>query len=373
MVARAVRHDAHRLNLAGNNARLFLALAPQRALNALTLALMHARQAIEAVHKTRLRPLQHKHLGAAANERVDDNRKRSSRHAAYLMATLPNLANLVWCRADVVPASLDNKPMENPAPAPQLALKRRVEEASLNAWPAMQQVLLDGWLLRFSKGFTKRANCVVPLYPSLNRGADSDALEAKLRYCENLYGREQLQTIFRLTSLQAEHGHAHLDGLLQARGYSRTEQTLVLTRPLDKHPVQEVPGRCELLDLEQWVTVYGQLTAMPKAAVALHKAILQGIQARCAFAALTSGEGWVACGLAVLEQDLLGLFDIVTHPGERRRGHGRSLVTALLDWGRNHEAQQAYLQVVADNTAAADLYQQLDFENLYNYWYRVSG
>ncbi len=128
-----------------------------------------------------------------------------------------------------------------------------------------------------------------------------------------------------------------------------------------------------LLDLEQWVTVYGELTAMPSGAMALHQAILKGIQARCAFAALSGGEGWVACGLAVLEQDLLGLFDIVTHPSQRRRGHGRSLVTALLDWGRSHQAKQAYLQVVADNSAAADLYQQLGFENLYNYWYRVSG
>ena len=250
---------------------------------------------------------------------------------------------------------------------------RTIEELSLNAWPAMQQVLLDGWLLRFSKGFTKRANCVVPLYPSLNPSADSDALEGKLRYCENLYAREQLQTIFRLTSLQAQHGHAQLDNLLQERGYSRTEQSRVLTRPLDKYPVRETPGRVELLDLEQWVTIYGQLTAMPQAAVALHKAILQGIQARCAFAALSGGEGWVACGLAVLEQDLLGLFDIVTHPRQRRRGYGRSLVTALLEWGHSHQAQHAYLQVVADNAPAADLYRRLDFQGLYNYWYRVSG
>jgi len=80
----------------------------------------------------------------------------------------------------------------------------------------------------------------------------------------------------------------------------------------------------------------------------------------------------VACGVAVLERELVGLFDIVTHPSARRLGHARALVESLLGWGQRAGALHAYLQVVEANGPARALYEQLDFENLYEYWYRVA-
>jgi GNAT superfamily N-acetyltransferase len=245
------------------------------------------------------------------------------------------------------------------------ALPRRVEEASLNAWPAMQQILLDGWLLRFSRGFTKRANSIVPLYPGLQ--PLQDTLAEKVRYCENLYAREQLQTIFRLTSIADPR---HLDSYLQTRGYAYEEPTQVLGATLVDFA--SAPG-FRLLAIDEWLAVYARLTDMPIAAQSLHGAILAGIQGRCAFAVLHVEGKPVACGLGVVEQDLLGLFDIVTHPDHRRAGHATAVVKSLFTWGLAEGAVNGYLQMVADNQPAQILYQNLGFELLYEYWYRVSA
>ena len=240
------------------------------------------------------------------------------------------------------------------------ALARRVEEASLNAWPALQQIVFDGWLLRFARGFTKRANSVVPLYPG------SLATEEKVRYCENLYAREQLKTIFRLTTLGPSDA---IDAMLADRGYEQLDPTRVMAAKLDRDTGEP---SVRLLAIDDWLAVYRQLTGMPEDAALLHQLILKAIGSPTAFAVLHNREQPVACGLAVLEHELVGLFDIVTAREHRRQGFGQRLVGDLMAWGAAHGARHAYLQVIASNAPAGALYKALGFKDLYSYWYRAS-
>lgn len=44
------------------------------------------------------------------------------------------------------------------------------EELQMNALPSLQTILYDGWVLRFAKGYTNRANSVNPIYEGTKDG-----------------------------------------------------------------------------------------------------------------------------------------------------------------------------------------------------------
>ncbi len=257
------------------------------------------------------------------------------------------------------------------ADLPRLA--GRIEEASLNAWPALQQTFMDGWVLRFSRGFTKRSNSIVPLYPSRALNRSHASLAEKIRYCENLYAREQLQTVFRLTSIPDDGAVAALDAELEQRGYALADTSLVLSAPLSTHNTGVTADTAiELLPLESWLSVYCKLTGMPEPARSLHGLILNSIAGECGFGVVRVAGEPVACGLGVVERELVGLFDIYTSDAHRGAGFGNTMVAGLLNWAREQGAERAYLQMVEDNIPASALYERLGFEEIYRYWYRVS-
>ena len=79
----------------------------------------------------------------------------------------------------------------------------------------------------------------------------------------------------------------------------------------------------------------------------------------------------VGCGLGVVEDNKIGIYDIRVESSFRQNGIGARICRAIMEEGKKEGAQKAFLHVSASNRPAVRLYQGLGFEEAYTYWYRV--
>jgi len=237
------------------------------------------------------------------------------------------------------------------------------EELSLNAWPSLQTVVYDGWMLRFAHGYTRRANSVNPLYVSTLEA------EQKISFCENLYESKNLPVTFKMTGQVYP---SDLDERLAAHGYQKDAPTSVQVLDLDFATLDEWPEvNLEGELSEEWLDHFCRMSSISAINRDTLRKILTSIVPRHCFASLQSEGQIAACGLGVLQAEYVGLFDIVTNAAYRRRGYGTQIVKTILAWGLQNSARHAYLQVMLNNAAALNLYSKLGFAEMYQYWYRV--
>lgn len=240
---------------------------------------------------------------------------------------------------------------------------RQIEERALNAWPGLRSVLYDGWLLRFADGYTRRANSVNFLYPS------ALDLNEKIDYCERLYSAQGLNTVFKLTDAAP----IGLEALLDQRGYGVEVMSSVQTMPLDDLPTVALPMLTVTVEDQlttHWQDAYQRMNDIDPRFWSAMTALLNNIALPHAFVSIHSGQTTVAAGLAVVERDYVGVFDVVVAASHRHQGVGQHLMLNLLNWGKGQGATTAYLQVLATNAPALRLYQRLGFSEMYRYWYR---
>ena len=243
-------------------------------------------------------------------------------------------------------------------------LLARIEEASLNATAVREQVFYDGWLLRRAPSPARRMRSVNIL------GLSTRALDERLAYCLGWYARADLPLILRLTSIGPDF---ELDAALAARGYEGYDPTSVMTAAIP--PVTSPGGSSDMtfqhVPAQQFATEVGRLKGSSPSAVIEHAARLSGLMVDLLPLLACQPDGTpVAAALGVIEDDLLGIFDVVTLPEQRRRGHGTALVVRLLDEARQRGCRHAYLQVETGNIAARALYARYGFVDSYSYWYR---
>ncbi len=240
---------------------------------------------------------------------------------------------------------------------------RQLEEISLNAWPALQTLLYDGWVIRLADGYTKRANSVNPLYPS-----ELDVAE-KIAACEKIYRDNNLPVVFKLTTDCCPHD---LDTVLATNGYATDSDTSVQLLSLQAWNTGVQPDvNLETALSDGWLAAFCRMSKLDDQRRIKLERILNLIAPAKCFASVQVAGQIAACGLGVAQAGFVGLFDIVTDANLRGKGYGQCVVEEILAWGKAQGAHTAYLQVMLNNGPALSLYAKLGFQEAYRYWYRI--
>jgi GNAT superfamily N-acetyltransferase len=246
-----------------------------------------------------------------------------------------------------------------------------LERVTRRGWRAAEVVDLDGWLLHADRGWTGRANSVLPLLtphrplPQLLAEVDRFYAERGLR-C-------QIQVPLPARGL--------LDAELAGRCWSVERPATVLTAPINSAPVDA--GRTGGADAASATGERVALDGAPSPAwlagyhyrggsLPEHAVQLLTRHDRVRFASLHRDDSVVGIARGTVDEGWLGVTAVEVAPEHRRTGVASALMQALRDWGHSQGASRCYLQVDDGNSGALAFYRQLGFSYHHRYHYRLA-
>jgi ribosomal protein S18 acetylase RimI-like enzyme len=247
---------------------------------------------------------------------------------------------------------------------------RDLERRAAECWPPFSQGILEGWLLRFSEGVSRRANSVLALEET-----GASALDLRIDAAESFYRQRGLPCRFQISGAVQPRG---LDAELERRGYEIEARTLVMTA--DAAAVQANladrpdPGyRARLFSAPNaaWFQVYGAGLAEGRER-GLRCRLAEGLPTPRAYAVIDDGPEPAAVGAAVIRDDWALILCMATRDGFRRRGHAARVLAALAAWAADTgRDRRLFLQVESENVPAMALYHLAGFQAAHTYYYRT--
>jgi len=243
------------------------------------------------------------------------------------------------------------------------SLGGRSEDAGITSSQPPEQTIYDGWLLRYSPGKAKRARSVNAI------AAGARTLDEKLAHVEAFYERVGLPCVFRITPYTQP---PPLDAALADHGFLAREESRVMWTELQKAsgPVTQA-GRFTTLSGPEFADLVARLRGSPPAQAAAERQRIAHLALPALYTGLMLGDQPVSSGCVVIDDDVAGIFNMVTTPEQRGQGHATAIVEHLLQHASAAGARWAYLQVDAANAAARGVYRKFGFRDRYAYWYRA--
>lgn len=234
---------------------------------------------------------------------------------------------------------------------------RRLEVAYSKAFPGIEYKEVGQWLLRAGDGITERSNSAAPLGPS----AMFDAVP--VAEILEFYRSHQLPPLVLIPERIGKVVEKHVERL--------GPEIIVMTHPLDA-PVgvdKRAEFRIDDQPDDEWLKLYHfRGKPLPVRALELLRTQIDGAMG---FGRLLLGGETVAITRGTITDGYLGYSAVEVAPAFRRQGFGTQLGLHMLNWGLEHNAHTAYLQVIASNVAGINLYDKLGFLEHHRHRYGV--
>jgi GNAT superfamily N-acetyltransferase len=233
----------------------------------------------------------------------------------------------------------------------------------------MERYETDGWVFRAAGGITQRANSI---WPCRDPQDGPHGLPPLVREARSWYRSRRLPVIFQVFD---DARTAPLNACLDAEGFTRQSETLIMTR--GAFPAAAAPGPPVELALQpspEWLQVWWDVDGRGGAgALATARDILEGCPS--VYALVRDDDGLpAAVGRLALPEGTPGpwggIYCMATRADARRRGYGTRILDALLRAGAARGLEGCWLLVTAANHGAQEMYARAGFQETGRYLYR---
>jgi GNAT superfamily N-acetyltransferase len=244
--------------------------------------------------------------------------------------------------------------------ADDAAVVLALEEQMAATWVPLERQWLGRWLLRAGRGWTGRANSVLPL------GDPGCALDEAIAAVVSWYAARDLRPMVAVPLPVLD----DLAAALRERGWQRQWGALVMTVAVDDI-LARLPQRMDLPPVtvatepdDAWLAAYHYRGGpLPPHAVA----ILRAGDPR--FASVREDGAVLAIGRFVVHDGMVGITAMEVAESQRRRGLGAHLLRGAIAAGSAAGARLAWLQVDHSNDPAQALYTAAGFTRHHSYDY----
>ncbi|MDQ1280185.1 MAG: N-acetylglutamate synthase [Thermoproteota archaeon] len=242
-------------------------------------------------------------------------------------------------------------------------------ELLTNGWPAKTIIFQNGWILRLSEGVTRRANSVLPI-----RYVGDNLLD-DISVVERIYRERDLPVVFQIPDYFEP---PNLKEKLLSLGYGSVDETLVMASSIKEIlKIEENRNLNSFIEQElsdKWLVSLSNLNNYSQTIIDGQEQIIKRIPFKTkAFCYSELGNQIVAVGIAIIEREYLGIYDLIVHPDYRRRGIAQSLIAKMLQWGKDNLVKHVYLTAQGDNFKAIALYNKIGLKDRHHYRYLIKN